>query len=60
MTLFDEGIKSEINGRDLKVMEGIKSEITYHTAAIITSIFVELYLKKTLNKIAIFENYLGK
>ena len=42
-------------------MEGIKFEITYHTAAIITSIFVELYffLKKTLNKIAIFENILG-
>ena len=41
-------------------MEGIKFEITYHTAAIITSIFVELYLKKkALNKIAIFENILG-
>ena len=30
-------------------MEGIKSEITYHTAAIITSIFVELYFKKKKN-----------
>ena len=38
------------HAKNLKLMEGIKYEITYHTAAIITSIFVELYLKKKKKK----------